>query len=139
MHSSQNHNKFSAFAFVGYLKSYFKPTRREMTKNNFAKIRILDLPNIGCGCTPANCDPNFISVATRADELKAALEEAYPGRTSTEYVNLFWVPQEKESKFGQLLVTKRQPSPLIIIEGELKYAGSIQVPIIVREIGNILN
>lgn len=138
MNSSQK-NKFSAVAFVGYLKSYFKPTRREMTKKYFVKIRILDLPNIGCGCTPANCDPNFISVATRADELKAALEEAYPGKTSTEYVNLLWTPQEQESEFGKLLVTKRQPSPLVIIEGEVKYAGSIQVPIIVREIGNILN
>lgn len=110
-----------------------------MTKNKFVKIRILDLPNIGCGCTPANCDPNFISVATRADELKAALEESYPEKTSTEYVNLLWTPQEQESEFGQLLVTKRQPSPLVIIDGEVKYAGSIQVPIIVREIGNMLN
>ena len=138
MNSSQK-NKFSAVAFVGYLKNYFKPKKQEMGKRDFVKIRILDLPNIGCGCTPANCDPNFISVATRADELKAALEEIYPGRTATEYVNLLWTPQEQESEFGQLLVTKRQPSPLIIIEGEVKYAGSIQVPIIVREIGNILN
>lgn len=139
MNSSQKQNKFPAFAFVGYLKSYFKPTRREMTKKTFVKIRILDLPSIGLGCTPANCDPNYVSVEMMAKELKAALEEAYPGRTSIEYINLLWTPQEQESEFGKLLLTKRQPSPLIIIEGEVKYAGNIQVPIIVREIGNILN
>jgi disulfide oxidoreductase YuzD len=110
-----------------------------MTKKSFVKIRILDLPSIGLGCTPANCDPNYVSVEMMAKELKAALEEAYPERTSIEYINLLWTPQEKESEFGKLLVTKRQPSPLIIIEGKVKYAGSIQVPIIVREIGNILN
>jgi disulfide oxidoreductase YuzD len=73
-----------------------------------------------------------------ADKLKSTLEETYPGRTSTEYVNLLWVPQEKESNLGQLLVTKSQPSPLIIIDDEVKYSGSIQVQTIVNEIGNIL-
>jgi disulfide oxidoreductase YuzD len=109
-----------------------------MTANKLVKIRILDLPGVKLGCCPENCDPNFISVQTKTDELRSALEEAYPERTSTEYVNLLWKPQEQGSEFGQLLVTKRQPSPLVIIDGEAKYAGSIQVKFIVSEVGKIL-
>ena len=113
-----------------------------MTVNNLVKIRILDLPGVNTGCSccgPSTCGPDFFSVKIKADELKSALDEAYPERTATEYVNLLSAAQEKETEFGQLLVTKKQPSPLVIIDGEAKYAGSIQVKRIVKDVGNILN
>lgn len=113
-----------------------------MTAKNLVEIRILDLPgaNSGCSCcAPSTCGPEYFSVKSKTDELKAALEETYPGKTATEYVDLLMAPQDKESEFGQLLVTKEQPSPLVIIDGEAKYAGSVQVKIIVREVGKILN
>jgi disulfide oxidoreductase YuzD len=106
---------------------------------NFVKVRILDLPTIGCGCNPATCGLDSVTVKMMADTLQSALEEAYPGKTSTEYVNLLWTPQEQDSGFGKLLVTKKQPSPLIIIEDEIRYAGMFQVPVIVNEVGKILH
>ncbi len=113
-----------------------------MTAKNMVKIRIFDLPGInkGCACcTPTTCGPEYASVKNKAEELKAALEAAYPGRTATEYVDLLMAPQEKESTFGQLLATKEEPSPLVIIDGEMKSAGMVQVPVIVKEVGKILN
>jgi len=113
-----------------------------MATKNLVGVLILDLPGInkGCACcTPTSCGPEYSSVKNKAEELKAALEEAYPGKTSTEYVDLLMDPQEKESKFGQLLTTKEEPSPLIVINDEMKSAGMVQVPVIVKEVGKILN
>jgi disulfide oxidoreductase YuzD len=113
-----------------------------METKNVVKIRILDLPgaNSGCACCgPSTCGPDFFSVKMKADELESALKEAYPEQTSTEYINLLAAVDEKGTEFGQLLVTKQQPSPLVIINGEAKYAGSIQVKRIVKDVGNILN
>ena len=48
-------------------------------------------------------------------------------------------PAEKESELGQLLVTKKYPPPLVVIDGEPKFAGSIQVKKIVKEVGTVLS
>ena len=71
-------------------------------------------------------------------ELKAALEESFPGQTRVEYVDLREHAAEKESELGQLLSTKKYPPPLVVINGEPKFAGSIQVKKIVKEVGNLL-
>ena len=112
-----------------------------MATEKLVKIRILDLPgaNSGCACCGSSALDSEFSVKAKADELKSALEQAYPGKTVTEYVNLNEAVNEKETEFGQLLVAKKQPAPLVIIDGEAKYAGSIQVKRIVKDVGNILN
>ena len=46
---------------------------------------------------------------------------------------------EKESELGQLLATKKYPPPLVVIDGEPKFAGSIQVKKIVKEVGTVLS
>lgn len=106
---------------------------------DFVTIRILDLPSIGVGCNPVTCGLNSVTVKMMADTLKLALEEAYPGKTATEYVNLMWTPEEQASEFGKLLMNKRKPSPLIIIADEIKYAGMFEAPVIVNEVGKILH
>ena len=137
MSASLKHKKFSAI--VGYLKKiYYEPKKQEIEKRNFVKIRIFDLPAIALGCNPITCGPGYASVQMMVNELKSTLEKSYPGRTSTEYVNLLWVPQEKESKFGQLLVTKKLPSPIVAIEEEVKCTGSIHIEIIASEVGKML-
>ncbi len=137
MKASLKHTKFSAI--VGYLKKiYYEPKKQEIEKRNFVKIRIFDLPTIRLGCNPITCGSGYASVQIMANELKSTLKKLYPGRTSIEYVNLLWVPQEKESKFGQLLVTNRLPSPIVVIEEEVKYAGSIHIEVIAREVGRML-
>ncbi|MFA5111658.1 MAG: DUF1462 family protein, partial [Desulfobaccales bacterium] len=66
------------------------------------------------------------------------LDESYPSKTRVEYIDLREHPAEKESELGQLLATKKYPSPLVVIDGEPKFAGSIQVKKIVKEVGNLL-
>lgn len=123
------------------IKLVFNPHQKKTkrTPKDFVTIRILDLPSIGVGCNPVTCGLNSVTVKMMADTLKSALEEAYPGKTATEYVNLMWTPEEQASEFGKLLMNKRKPSPLIIIADEIKYAGTFQVPLIVNEVGKIVH
>lgn len=113
-----------------------------MTKNSVVTVRILDLPGAGggCACSDLSLSPEYAAMLQqKMAELKAALEESYPGKTGVEYLDLRHAPAEKESETGQLLVTKQYPTPLVVIEGQPKFAGSIQIKKIVAEVGTILN
>jgi disulfide oxidoreductase YuzD len=113
-----------------------------MANKAFIKVRILDLPGVGSGCACSNpsLTPEYAAMLQqKVAELKATLEENYPGKTEVEYVDLREYPAEKESELGQLLATKKYPPPLVVIDGEPKFAGSIQVKKIVKEVGTILS
>ena len=112
-----------------------------MTKKDVVLVKILELPGVsgGCSCGSKPCTPEGAATfQQKVAELRAALEESYPGRTMVEYVNLKENPAEQESEIGQLLVTKKYPGPLVVINGEPKFAGSIQVKKIVKEVEVIL-
>lgn len=105
-------------------------------------VKILDLPGAGsgCACSSTPRGPEFVAtLMQRCDELKKALEASFPGHTSTEYVDISQSPEEKETVAGKLLVSKQYPSPLVVINGEARFAGSIQVNRVVKEVGKILN
>jgi|SRR3989339_59521 disulfide oxidoreductase YuzD len=113
----------------------------KMAENNVVLVKILELPGVsgGCSCGSMPCTPEVAAMfQQKVDELRAALEEAYPGRTGVAHVNLKENQEERESEIGQLLVTKKYPGPLVVINGEPKFAGSIQVKKIVKEVGAIL-
>ncbi|MBM4293513.1 MAG: hypothetical protein FJ126_01225 [Deltaproteobacteria bacterium] len=112
-----------------------------MTQKDVVTVRILELPGVsgGCACGSMPCTPEAAAMfQQKIAELRAALEEAYPGRTKVEHINLKENQEERESEIGQLLVTKKYPGPLVVIDGEPKYAGSIQVKKIVQGVGTIL-
>ena len=101
-----------------------------MAPKDFVAVRILDLPGVGGGCACSNptLSPEYAAMLQqKVVELKAALEESYPGQTGVEYVNLKENQAERESEIGQLLATRKYPGPLVVIDGEPKFAGSIQV------------
>jgi disulfide oxidoreductase YuzD len=109
---------------------------------DFVAIKILDLPGAGgsCACSSTPRGQEFIAtLMQKCDELKKALEASFPGQTSTEYVDISQSPEEKETEAGKLLVSKQYPSPLVVINGEARFAGSIQVNRVVKEVGKILN
>jgi disulfide oxidoreductase YuzD len=54
-------------------------------------------------------------------------------------VDISQSPEEKETEAGKLLVSKQYPSPLVVINGDARFAGSIQVNQVVKEVGKILN
>ncbi len=110
-------------------------------KKDFVKVRILDYPglNTGCACCgPSTCGPEYFSIKNRSAELKEALEAAFPGSTGLDYVDLVLSPEEKMSEAGILLSSGQYPSPLVVIDGEPRFAGSIQVKKIIEEVGKIL-
>jgi len=112
-----------------------------MAQKDFVAVRILELPGAsgGCACGSMPCTPEAAAMfQQKIAELRAALEEAYPGRTRVEHVNLKENQAERESEIGQLLVTKKYPGPLVVIDGEPKFAGSILVKKVVKEVGNVL-
>ena len=113
-----------------------------MANKDFVLVRVLDLPGVGggCACSNPSLTPEYAAMLQqKVAELRAALEETYPGKTGVEYLDLREHPAEKEGELGQLLATKKYPPPLVVIDGEPKFAGSIQVKKIVKEVGTVLS
>ncbi|MCK9377931.1 MAG: DUF1462 family protein [Syntrophobacterales bacterium] len=111
-----------------------------MANQEVITVKVLDLPGVsgGCACSNPTLTPEYAAMLQqKVSELRAALDESYPGKTRVDYVDLREHPAEKESELGQLLVSKKYPSPLVVINGEPKFAGSIQVKKIVKEVGNL--
>jgi disulfide oxidoreductase YuzD len=109
-------------------------------------VKILDLSGGGgscsCGGTSASTSSRPVFIATvmqKCTELIKALEENFPGQTRTEYVDISQSPEEKETEAGKLLVSKKYPSPLVLINDEPRFAGSIQVNRVIEEVKKILN
>jgi disulfide oxidoreductase YuzD len=113
-----------------------------MNQNEIITVKILDLPGAGggCACSDLSRTPEYAAaVQQKVAELKTALESSYPGRAAVEYVDLRDHPAEKAGEHGQLLATRKYPTPLVVIGGQPKFAGSILVPKIVKEVGQALN
>jgi disulfide oxidoreductase YuzD len=116
--------------------------RKTMSSKDSVIVRILDLPGAGggCACSDPTLSPEYtIMLKQKVSELKASLDESYPGKTVVEYVDLRQDEKEKETELGQLLATKKYPPPLVVINAVPKFAGSIQVKKIVKEVGTILS
>lgn len=113
-----------------------------MEENSFVTVRVLDLAGVGVGCscgsTPAG-PGRTAALKEKCQELTEALDASYPGQTRTEFIDLVQSPAEKESEVAQLLVTGQYPTPLVVIAGEPRFAGSIQVNKIVKAVAEILN
>ncbi len=86
-----------------------------------------------------SADPEYVSrLQEKLEELGRELETSYPGRTKLEYIDLNQSPEKKGSEVAQLLVTGKYPAPLLVIDGEPKFAGYIDVRKIIEEVGIIL-
>ncbi len=118
----------------------FKPRERTEMANKVS-VKVLDLPGSGgcCTCGGAASGPEHLKlIGQKMDELDAALKAAYPDQYSLEYVNLRQNPAELGSTAGQLLASGRYPSPLIVIDGQARFAGSVLVNKILKAVGKAL-
>ena len=110
--------------------------------NDLVEVKILDLSGAGggCSCNAAPRGPEMMQIFIRkCSELKDALQAHYPGKTSLQVIDLASSPEEKATEAGQMLINKTSPAPRVIIDGQARFAGSIQVNRIVKEVGEILN
>ena len=113
-----------------------------MNQNSSITVKILDLPGAGggCACSDLSRTPEYsAAVRQKIAELKTALAASYPGRAQVEYVDLRESPAEMAGELGQLLATRKYPTPLVVIGGQPKFAGSILVLKIVKAVGEVLN
>ena len=113
-----------------------------MAKADVIEVKILDAPGTtgGCSCgSPATGGPGYgLMIQNKCRELREALEKTFPGRTSVEYQDLVEHPEERDTAAGQILVNRTFPPPLVVIGGEARFAGSIQVAKIVEAVGALL-
>ena len=114
-----------------------------MAEKDHVAVRVLYFPGKtgGCACMSTELsNPEAIeALLQKCNELKEAMEAANPGKTSLEVVDLNLTPEEKATEAGLLLVKGQYPSPLVVIDGEARFAGSIQIKRIVTEVGKILS
>lgn len=110
-----------------------------MTTKDFVVVKVLDLVTGGGCCVSCSASPEYINMLQqKLGELETALETNYPGKTKLEYIDLNQAPEKKGSEAAQLLVTGKYPAPLLVIDGEPKFAGYIDVRKIIKEVGTIL-
>jgi len=102
-------------------------------------VKVLDFVKSGGCCVSCAASPEYVTLLRqKLEELEKQLETNYPGKTRVEYIDLNQMPEKKGSEAAQLLVTGRYPAPLLVIDGEPKFAGYIDVRKIVKEVGIIL-
>ena len=141
VHSKPWHDPRLAGKLVSLKIKAVKQERKESPMSKTVSVKVLDLPGGGGGCCTCGggCGPDYgAQLQQKVNELRAALEAEFPGRASVEYVDLRQDAAAKESEAGQLLVTKKYPSPLVLINGEARFAGSIMVKKIAKAVGDIL-
>lgn len=112
-----------------------------MTPTAKVMVKILDLPggSSPCPCLMPTGGPEYFAyIRQKVRFLESALENAYPGRTQVNYFNVLEHPEERESPAGQLLVAGQSCPPLVLINSEVKFAGVILIPKIVKEVGRLL-
>ncbi len=114
-----------------------------MSKKDHVAVRVLYYPGKGAGCacmsTRVSSPEEIHGLLQKCSDLKEAMEAAHPGKTSLEVVDLQLTPEERATEAGLLLVRGQYPSPLVVIDGEPRFAGSIQIKRIVTEVDKILN
>ena len=107
----------------------------------FVAVKILDAPGPGgCSCgSPAPGGPGYsLMVHGKCQELEAALEARFPGRTSVEYRDLVEHPAERNTPAGQLLANRTYPPPLVVLDGEVRFSGRIPVLAVIEAVAEIL-
>jgi hypothetical protein len=112
-----------------------------MTPSEKVMVKILDLPGESspCPCLMPTGGPEYFAyIRQKVRFLESALEEAYPGRTGVNYLDLLEHPEERESAAGQLLVAGQSCPPLVLINSEVKFSGVILIQQIVKEVGRLL-
>lgn len=109
-----------------------------MSDNNFIAVKILSMTGKSGGCATCgspSSSPEFMTLLIqKTKELEDALDASCPGKTKVELVDVKESTEEQKTEAGQLLVTGQYPPPLVLINGEPKFAGYIAVDKIVNEV-----
>ncbi len=126
-----------------------------MTNSQMVQVAIYDAPTAGksgsgCGC---GCDHHDhhghdqagdedplakVSLEFQARALALTLEREFPGRVQVEYLNVLQDPRGPDLPQTALLCSLTYPTPLVYINGQGRFAGTLPVERIREEVGKIL-
>lgn len=119
-----------------------------MTSPGKIEIVIYDAPaaqagDCGCGCGGHQHNPEADPLAGAPMELQSralamTLEADFPGRTQVEYINVHEDPRGPGLPQTQLLNSQAYPSPLVYLNGQGRFAGSLPVERIREEVGKLV-
>lgn len=127
-----------------------------MSSNPKVEVIIYDAPTLatssgsGCGCGCGGHDHGHghghdhgdplqrVSVEFQTQALSLTLEKAFPGRVSVEYINVLKDPRGPKLPQTALLCSLTYPPPLVYIDGQGRFAGSLPVERIRDEVSKRL-
>ncbi len=126
-----------------------------MTDSALVQVVIYDAPtagksgsSCGCGCDHHNHhghdqaqdeDPLAkVSLEFQVRALALTLEREFPGRVQVEYLNVLKDPRGPGLPQTALLCSLTYPTPLVYINGQGRFAGTLPVERIREEVAKIL-
>jgi hypothetical protein len=119
-----------------------------MTFPEKIEVIIYDAPaaragDCGCGCGghhhhQGDNPPAGANMELQARALALTLEAAFPGRVQVEYINVLKDPRGPNLPQTPLLCSLAYPTPLVYLNGQGRFAGSLPVERIREEVGKIL-
>ena len=121
------------------------------------EVIVYDAPTLattsgsGCGCGCGGHDHSHgqdhshqgdplekVSMEFQAHALAMTLEKAFPGRVTVEYINVLKDPRGPKLPQTALLCSLTYPPPLVYINGQGRFAGSLPVERIRDEVSKHL-
>jgi len=125
-----------------------------MSPSDLVEIVVYDAPTArqsGCDC---GCDHHHghgeghghhhgdafdkISIEMQTRALALTLERAFPGKVKVEYINVLQDPRGPRLPQTKLLGSLTYPPPLVYLNGQGRYAGSLPVERIQEEVEKLL-
>ena len=113
------------------------------------QVVIYDAPaaadsSCACGCGGHHHDGDAsdplsgVSLEMQTRALALTLEAAFPGRVKVEYINVLKDPRGPTLPQTQLLSSRAYPTPLVYLNGQGRFAGSLPAERIREEVGKLL-
>jgi hypothetical protein len=79
-----------------------------------------------------------ISMAMQVKALALTLEKEFPGRVRVEYINVLTDPRGPSLPQTKLLGSLTYPTPMVYVNGQGRFAGSLPVERLREEVQNLL-
>jgi len=123
-----------------------------MASHQQVEIVVYDAPAVGgkggCGCGCDHHHPHHhhdqgdplakVSLEMQSRALALTLDQAFPGQTRVEYINVLQDPRGPSLPQTALLCSLAYPTPLVYLNGQGRFAGALPVERISAEVAKLL-
>ena len=126
-----------------------------MSPGDIVEIVVYDAPagrRSGCDCGCDHHGPESgpshghahgdafekISMEMQTRALSMTMEKEFPGKVRVEYINVLEDPRGPSLPQAELLSSQTYPTPLVYVNGQGRFAGSLPVERLREEVQNLL-